>query len=73
MGGIVSKLTGGGGSAPPAPAIPEPPAAPPDLSAAAAMADEQATKAKKGRAASILTGAKGAGTPNTAAKTLLGG
>lgn len=38
----------------------------------AAYADQQKKKKKKGRAATVLTGPEGAGTPMTAVKTLLG-
>lgn len=79
MGKLVSNLLGGlFGERDPIPAPPPPPPAPaaPDPAAADEAARqreaEDAKNRKRGRAAFLLTGSQGAGTPKTATKTLLG-
>lgn len=63
----------GGTSAPPI-AAPDPAPAPPSIDQAAKdRENEDAARRRRGRATTILTGALGAGSPQTAAKTLLGG
>lgn len=77
MTGIVKSLTSSGSKPAPLPPPEPPPPVPTVDTAAQAVAGQQtaasAQAAKKGRAASILTGSKGAGTPTSAVKTLLGG
>jgi len=53
---------------------PEPVAPPPSISeAAATVRDDTANpRRRRGRAATLLTGPRGAGTPQTATRTLLG-
>ena len=73
VGNIFSGLFGGQQQLPPLP-IPEAPPAPPSIDTAAqARQGEDAMLRRKGAAATLMTGPAGAGTPKTAAKTLLGG
>lgn len=82
MSGLVSKVMDDwlGINPPAAPIIvpPKPPAPPPSVADAEQavrdreLADADARRRRKGRAATILTGDSGAGLPTTAAKTLLG-
>lgn len=71
-----ARAKGNAGMTPPSPT--PPPVNAPDIAAAAANvdADEQARAdaqlKKKGRAATLLTGEQGAGTPKTATKVLTG-
>jgi hypothetical protein len=77
MGGLVKsvgKIFGGGDTPKPAPmVVPEPDPVPTVDDAVAAREKEDSSKRRRGRAALVLTGKDGAGTPNSATKTLLGG
>lgn len=51
---------------------PEPPPLPPGIDDATRTQIERDRKRRRGRAATVLTGPLGAGTPETAAKVLIG-
>lgn len=75
----IGALLGGGAAVYSAsqgtPDIPQPeaPSKPPTIDdAAKRQAEQDRLRRRRGRAASILTGPQGAGTPSTATKTLLG-
>lgn len=73
----VSSIFGGGKPEAPPVTLPPPPEPPPaptieDADVKAREA-EDVLRRRKGRAAAILTGTAGAGTPKTATKVLLGG
>lgn len=80
MGGLVEAVAdlfgGGGNDAPPPPQIkaPDPLPAPPSIDDAAKLRDDaDKIKKRKGRAATLMTGKEGSGTPDSSAATLLGG
>lgn len=73
MGELVSRIFGGAPDIPATPPLAAPPSPPSIDDATVARENEDAARRRRGRAATILTGPKGAGTPTTATKTLLGG
>lgn len=75
MSKLVSSIFGGGKAPelPPMPKPPEPEPVPTVDDAVSAREKEDAARRRKGRAAYVLTGGEGAGSPNSATKTLLGG
>lgn len=73
IGGLVGGIFGGGDTkAPPMPKLPDPPLVPTVDEAAKAVEESDRLKKRKGRAATILTGKKGAATPKGATAELLG-
>lgn len=74
--GLLDGLFGGGKEKSSQLQVPPPPPLAPNLSdaekAVRLREEEDEARRRKGRAATILTGETGAGTPTTAAKTLTG-
>lgn len=68
MGGLVKSVFGSD-----TPKVPEPVPVPTVDDATVAREKEDAARRRKGRAAYVLTGEAGAGSPTSATKTLLGG